>query len=106
MVSLSDIQKVAQRIGQAAHAESVILFGSHARAEATENSDVDLLVVADSDLPRHKRSRELYLLFRPYPFGMDIDVYTPDELDAAGRTPLSFVSTVLREGKTLYTRED
>lgn len=104
MVTFSDIEKAAIRIGLAAQAESVILFGSHARGDAGENSDVDFLVIAESDLPRHKRSRELYLLFKPYPFGMDIVVYTPDELNAAGQCRLSFASTVLQEGKTLYVR--
>ena len=59
----------------------MILFGSYARGDADENSDVDFLVVAESDLPRFKRSRGLYKLIRPHPFGMDILVYTPAELE-------------------------
>ena len=65
---------------------------------------MDLLVVAESDLPRFKRSRQLYKAFRPYPFGMDLVVYTPEELEKARQSPLSFVSTALREGKTVYVR--
>ncbi len=106
MVSHNDIVNVANRIGAAANAEAVILFGSHASGNAGKGSDVDLLVIAESDLPRHKRSCELYKLFRPYPFGMDILVYTPAEIEKGRRTSLSFVSTVLREGKTLYGRTD
>ncbi len=106
MVSHNDIINVANRIGIAVNAEAVILFGSHATGNAGKGSDVDLLVIAESDLPRHKRSRELYKLFRPYPFGMDILVYTPAEIEKGRRTSLSFVSTVLREGKTLYGRTD
>tara|TARA_Y100000588_G_scaffold276340_1_gene292705 strand:- start:553 stop:870 length:318 start_codon:yes stop_codon:yes gene_type:complete len=98
------IKQVAQRIGQAINAEQIILFGSHARGEATEHSDVDLLVVAESDLPRFKRSRQLYGSLRPYPFGMDLVVYTPEEIERARQSPLSFVSTALREGKTVYVR--
>lgn len=99
-----DIIQVAKRIGIAANAERVILFGSHARQQATPESDVDLLVVAESDLPRFKRSRELYKLFRPYPFAMDLVVYTPQEIKKASQSPLSFVSKVLGEGKTVYAR--
>ena len=104
MIDLQDIERVARRIGRAANAERVILFGSHARGEAAENSDVDLMVVANSELPRFKRARELYKLFRPYPFGMDLVVYTPQEVEKGKRSPVSFVSTVLREGKALYVR--
>ncbi|OHB67748.1 MAG: hypothetical protein A2V70_05935 [Planctomycetes bacterium RBG_13_63_9] len=100
------IEQVAVRLGQAAEAQRVVLFGSHARGEADETSDVDLLIVAESELPRFKRSRELYKLLRPYPFAMDLIVYTPQEIERGKRSPISFVSTVLREGKTLYERRN
>ncbi len=106
MVSMADIKNVAKRIGEAAEAESVILFVSHARGDAGQSSDVDFLVIAKNDLPRFKRSRQLYKLFKPYPFGMDILVYTPMEIEKGSKTPLSFVSTVLREGKKVYERRD
>ena len=88
------------------HVHKIGLFGSYARGQASENSDVDLMVVAESELPRFKRSRELYKLFRPYPFGMDLVVYTPEEIERGKKSPLSFVSRVLREGKTIYVRGD
>jgi len=53
-------------------------------------------------LPRHKRSRQLHLMFKPYPFAMDILVYTPKEVEAESQFELSFISRVLREGKRLY----
>ena len=104
MVQEKDIIQVAKRIGIAANAERVILFGSHVQGKATPDSDVDLMVVAESDLPRFKRSRELYKFLRPYPFAMDLIVYTPWEIEQASRSPLSFVSRVLEEGKVIYAR--
>ncbi len=104
MILLDDIERVAEYLGKAANAEQVILFGSHARGDAKNDSDVDLLIIAPSNLPRFKRSRELYTLFRPYPFAMDLVVYTPEEIESGKRSSASFVSTVLREGKTLYAR--
>ena len=106
MIQERQIQQVATQLGNAANAQQVILFGSHARGEATEHSDVDLLVVAETDLPRHKRAVSLYKQFRPYPFGMDIVVYTPGEVEEGKKSALTFVSTVLREGKKLYERRD
>ena len=106
MIDFTDIKNVAKRIGDAANAEAVILFGSYARGEASKSSDVDFLVIAESDLPRFKRSRELHKLFKPYPFGMDILVYTPAEIEKDRKTPLSFISTVLQEGKAVYARRD
>jgi predicted nucleotidyltransferase len=104
VIALHEIQEVAARLGEAAHAERVILFGSYARGDAGETSDVDLLIVAESNLPRYKRSRVLYQTLRPHPFGMDLLVYTPGEIEQAAQSPASFVATVLREGKTVYAR--
>jgi len=102
MINEQDIRQVAIQLGTAANANQVILFGSYARGDANENSDVDFMIIAESDLPRYKRSRELYKIFKPYPFGMDLIVYTPQEIEKAKKSPISFVSNVLREGKTLY----
>ena len=44
-------------------------------------------------------------MFQPYPFGMDILVYTPQEIEKGKKSPFSFISTVLKEGKTLYARK-
>lgn len=106
MIKDNEIKKVVLNIAKAANADRIILFGSYARGEATENSDVDLMVIAESSLPRFKRSRELYKLFRPHPFGMDLIVYTPKEIEKGKRSPLSFVSKVLSEGKTMYVRRN
>jgi predicted nucleotidyltransferase len=106
MIHESQIRQVAVQLGKAARASLVILFGSYARGEATDRSDVDFMVVAQSDLPRHKRAVDLYKQFRPYPFGMDIVVYTPEEIEEGRKSALSFVSTVLREGKKLYERRE
>ena len=60
MIDMIDIEKVARRLADASQAEAVVLFGSYARGNPSENSDVDFLVIAPSDQPRFKRSRELY----------------------------------------------
>lgn len=104
MVTRNEIEQFARRIGQASNAERVVLFGSHARGTPSEQSDVDLLVIAPSSLPRHKRPRELYKLLPSHPFPVDILVYTPDEIERGTRSSVSFVSTVLNEGKVLYVR--
>ena len=102
MVAFNEIEAVARKIAEQSEAKAVILFGSHARGQAGTDSDVDLLVIAESDLPRHKRSRQLHLMFKPYPFAMDILVYTPGEVEKERQFELSFISRVLREGKRLY----
>jgi len=65
MIDEHEIERVAARLGSAANAERVVLFGSYARGEAREDSDVDLMIIAESEQPRFKRSRELYKLLGP-----------------------------------------
>jgi predicted nucleotidyltransferase len=104
MVDRKEIERVAAQLGIESNAERVVLFGSYARGDISENSDVDLLIIAESDLPRFKRSRGLYKLLRPYPFPMDLIVYTPEEIKKGKRSPVSFVSRVLQEGEVVYDR--
>ena len=104
MIDKQEIEKVATQIGIASDAQSVVLFGSYAKGSVGEDSDVDLLIIAESDLPRFKRSRVLYKLFRPYPFAMDLIVYTPQEIEKGKGSPVSFVSRALREGEVVYVR--
>ena len=81
MVHKANIENVARCMAISMNAERIILFGSYARGDATEQSDVDLMIIAKSNLPRFKRSWELYKLLRPHPFAMDIVVYTPQEIE-------------------------
>jgi predicted nucleotidyltransferase len=49
------LEEIVERLVVRFHPERIILFGSHARGEATDASDMDLLVVADTDLPPEER---------------------------------------------------
>lgn len=104
MISKNDISIVASKLTIAINAYKVILFGSYAKEQAHDSSDVVLLIIADSDLPRHKRSRALYGLLNPYPFALDLLVYTPQEIRQAVTSPFSFVSEILNEGVIVYER--
>ena len=104
MTIRSQIFRIAREIGESVNAERVILFGSQANGTATFNSDVDLLVIADSDLPRYKRSRDIYKNMSSHRLPVDIIVYTPDEVAEGALTPLSFISQILQSGETVYAR--
>jgi uncharacterized protein len=104
MIALNEIKDIASRIAETTHAERIVLFGSYADGAPTTDSDVDLLVIAPSNLPAHKRSQEIYRSIRPQQFPMDILVYTPDEVNRSLRTPVSFISHIMNRGKTVYVR--
>ena len=99
------LNEVVARMVAAGDPIKVVLFGSRARGEARADSDLDLLVLEDSDLPRHKRSaRYRKALLGLFP-SKDIVVWTPQEVEDWGAVPHAFVTTALREGRALYEKQ-
>ena len=99
------LDEIVRRIVEAIHPDKIILFGSRARGDAHRGSDIDLLVIAGSSEPRHRRSSPLYGVLSDILVPMDILVYTPDEVKAWSGVRQAFVSTAIREGKVLYENQ-
>ncbi len=102
MITEKQINEVVKKIVENYRPQKIILFGSYASGTPGKDSDVDLLIIKKSDLPRFKRPREIHRLFNPYPFAMDILVYSPEEVKKWEEHPNSFINTVLKNGKVLY----
>ncbi|WP_448573849.1 nucleotidyltransferase domain-containing protein [Trichothermofontia sp.] len=80
----------------------IILFGSHARGEATAQSDVDLLVVfSDLSNPR-ETTIAIRGILADLPVAKDIVVTTPVEIEAYGDLVGRILRPALREGKVIY----
>ena len=80
-------------------AELVILFGSAGRGEMRLGSDIDLLVVMESELDFVERTAALYKALQPR-LDADILVYTPQEFVKMSQTsPL--IRRALAEGRKL-----
>ena len=105
MPSMQQIKEMGRRIGAACNPERILLFGSHARGDATDKSDIDLLVIAHNTAPKPKRSAPLYSLLRDYPFSKDILVYTPDEIEEYRHLRASLIHRALEEGIVLYEKQ-
>jgi len=105
MVSQRTIRAMARKIGREFHPRQVVLFGSYARGEATEDSDVDLLVVMDQVGPRGKRSAPiLKMLAEEYLVPVDVIVRSSDTVQRWKDVPGSFTQQVLTEGVVVYAR--
>ena len=60
----NDIERIVRAIVEEAHPRRVILFGSVARGEARDSSDIDLLVVIPDGTHRRKTAGYPLSLFR------------------------------------------
>ena len=100
------IDEIVRRIVKAIEPEKVVLFGSRARGEARPESDMDILVIAESREPRYRRSSPLYNILSDILIPMDILVYSPEEVLEWQNVHQAFITTALREGRVLYEKQN
>ncbi len=84
----------------ASDVREIMVFGSYAKDRVGPTSDLDVLVVRDTDLPRSQRGDDLLVAIRAG-VGIDMIVVTPSErVDVLPGT--SFGATILAEGRCVY----
>ncbi len=106
MITESKISEIVRRIASGYDPEKIILFGSYASGTASEDSDIDIFVVKDSELPRPQRTIQLRRMLFGAQIPMDLIVYTPNEVENEKDEKYSFVYEVLNSGKTVYERKN
>lgn len=100
------ILKIVEQIKRGYEPERIILYGSYAYGKPTEDSDIDLFVVKETDKRRVDRFVEVKrLIYEP---GRRISVsplvYTPKEVAERLALGDAFVEEVLTRGEVLYAR--
>lgn len=98
------IRQAAQKIAEAVQPEKIILFGSFAYGQPDPDSDVDLLVIMESERSVHARSVQVSEILYPRPFPVDIIVRTPAEVAERIALGDSFFREIMTKGKVLYER--
>ena len=96
------LDQVVQRIVARFHPHRIVLFGSYAYGEPTLDSDVDLLVVMDSDQSMFPRIREVSEVAEVPFLPMDMIVRTPEEMAERVAMGDPFMLEVLTRGVVLY----
>lgn len=96
------LQNIVQRIIAGVLPEKIILFGSYAYGKPSPDSDLDILVIMNSQERPAERVLAVSRLLRPRPFPMDILVRTPGEIAASLEQRDSFILEILNRGKVLY----
>lgn len=99
-----DLDWLVGRIRDGYEPEKIILFGSLARGDAHEWSDIDLIVVKDTDASYGNGVRALLPVLRGWRGGADIVVYSLEEYERARRGGSAFLREAGRDGEVLYER--
>lgn len=104
MVSRCDIRRYVESLARAFSPERVILFGSYARGDAGDDSDVDMLVIMDHDKRKDVEQAVAIDVQLPRKFALDLIVRRPTEVRRRLAMGDSFLQTVMGEGQVLHER--
>ncbi len=97
-----EIAHITQQLVEQYGAEKVILFGSAARGEFSDDSDLDFFIIKKN--PPHLGKDRLLELDRliHYTLPTDMIVYRPEEFESLQRMGDPFIQMIIAEGKILH----
>jgi predicted nucleotidyltransferase len=97
---LERLRKISERLKKEYHAEKVILYGSYATGEATEDSDIDLFIIAPTNERFFERMARVRRLLRDlcYKIPLSPIVLNMDEVKARLKRGDQFVEQIVKNG--------
>ena len=101
-VTPEKITEAVRRIVATAHPVRVILFGSRARGDAEQDSDVDIIVIEHEVSNRHAEIVRLMEALRGLILPAEILVISERDFDYWSNIPGSVYRAAKLEGKELY----
>lgn len=99
-----DIQRVVDLVVRVASPQRIVLFGSAARGEMREGSDLDMMVIVPEGVDTLRMSQRLYVEMarKKIAVGVDLVVTTPSRFDERKDSLGSVFREVARDGRELY----
>jgi predicted nucleotidyltransferase len=98
------VQEIIRRIAEGYDPEKIIIFGSYARGDWNEESDLDILVVKETEESPFDRIGAVSVFCWPRELAMDILVKTPTEIEDELRRRELFTREIMREGVIVHER--
>jgi uncharacterized protein len=96
------IQRMVDRVVERFGPTRVVLFGSHARGDASADSDVDLLIVMPLAGSRLATAVEIRKALRGFGVAKDLVLLTPEEFERKKRIPGTIAWPAEHEGIVLH----
>lgn len=102
--SIEHIEPIVKEVARDLGLRRVILFGSLARGTQSEHSDIDLIVVRETNERFVERPTEILMLLygKLRGWAIDVLVYTPEEYDRMLAHGNFFLTRAVREGRIVY----
>jgi predicted nucleotidyltransferase len=93
------------RVVDVAHPLRIVLFGSAARGEATQSSDLDLLIVVPEGAPARRLAQRIHVGLIGFSVPVDIIAVTESDLARYADTPGLIYQPALRDGRVIYAAQ-
>lgn len=97
----AELERCVQLLRERYDPQRILLFGSLAAGEVQEWSDIDLVIVKETERKFLDRTREVLELLRPQ-VGIDVLVYTPDEFAQMVQQRAFVRDEIVGKGRVLY----
>jgi len=104
MLSETTISFIKSRLLENFELNKIILFGSHARGDADDKSDIDLLIVTSEIKNRRRLMIEIDRKLKGLGFARDVVVLKDEEYERDKYIPGTVARYSFLEGKILYER--
>lgn len=102
-VHIQEIKDKVDVIAKKYRPEKIMLFGSYAKGRPSSGSDVDLLVIMQTNQPTLELASEISQTLK-HTFPMDILVRTPQDIARRLEQGDFFIRDILENGIVLYER--
>ncbi|MBU6222146.1 MAG: nucleotidyltransferase domain-containing protein [Planctomycetes bacterium] len=96
------LRTAVERLVAASRPRQIILFGSYARGDADDHSDIDLLVVEPAIDDRYEEMIRLNRALKGLVMPVDLLVVSEQEFEHRSATPGTIEYVARREGRVLY----
>lgn len=102
MINQNVIRAAVDRLVNVAKPAKVILFGSYATGKATEDSDLDLMVIGPGAGVSKQNKVRLRDAVGDVGTGVDVLVFSEKEASTRGQVPGTIIYWALKEGRVMY----
>jgi len=104
MLTEKEIANLMDRIVIRIQPQKIIIFGSYVKNKATIKSDLDVLVIKETELPLANRADDLKPILSNSLIPIDVHIYTPEEVEEYGKEQFSFINSILKTGRIVYEK--
>ena len=102
MIDEKTIRKAVELLQQAAPGATIIVFGSCARSETNEDSDLDVLVVEPTVTDQWDEMVRLRRAMRPIRIAADVIVVSQETFNEWADTPSTLLYEAAHEGRIFH----